>query len=180
LQDTLLLKHPSAPASIALHQDYTYTGYLDPPSSLAVGLALTDATIETGCLYVVEGSHRWGLVGGLHLFADKLADDLGRGLSPAQRRQIDEARVPLEVQAGDVTIHHCLTMHGSGDNVSDRPRKTIITHLFDGSCRVRRERLPQGAEQWFATDAEGRLPEAVFPTLHSALEQAGATARGQS
>src|SRR5688572_30225809 len=52
LQDGLLLKHPSMPGSIALHQDYTYTGFLDPPAIVSVGLALTDASHESGCLQV--------------------------------------------------------------------------------------------------------------------------------
>ena len=176
LQDTLLLKYPSRAGSIALHQDYSYTGYLDPPSSLAVGLALNDATIESGCLYVVDGSHTWGLVGGLHVFADELANDLGHQLSPAQRTQVEHARIPLEVRAGDLTIHHCLTLHGSGDNTSGRPRKTVITHLFDGSCTVLRERIPRGAEHWFTTDAQGRLSGTAFPTLYPGiLESSGAT-----
>ena len=166
LQDTLLLKYPSAAGSIALHQDYSYTGYLDPPSSLAAGLALNDATIDSGCLYVVDGSHRWGLVGGLHVLADALADDLDRRLSPSQRHDVEHGTIPLEVRAGDVTIHHCLTLHGSGDNRSDRPRKTIITHLFNGDCRVVPERVPSAAGQWFATDEHGRLAEPAFPTLY--------------
>ena len=65
LQDALLLKHPSARGSIALHQDYSYTGFLDPPSIVSVGLALNDASAESGCLHVIDGSHTWGLVGGL-------------------------------------------------------------------------------------------------------------------
>jgi len=166
LQDTLLLKYPSAAGSIALHQDYSYTGYLDPPSSLAVGLALNDATIDSGCLYVVDGSHRWGLIGGLRVLADRLADDLERRLSPSQRHDVEHATIPLEVRAGDVTIHHCLTLHGSGDNRSERPRKTVITHLFNGDCRVVRERVPSAAERWFVTDEHGRLAGSAFPTLH--------------
>jgi ectoine hydroxylase-related dioxygenase (phytanoyl-CoA dioxygenase family) len=181
LQDTLLLKRPSA-GSIALHQDYSYTAYLDRPSSLAVGLALTDATRENGCLYVVDGSHTWGLVSGLHLFADELQKDLGRGLPPAQRERVDSAKVPLEVRAGDVTIHHCLTLHGSDDNTSARPRKTVITHLFSGDCTIVRERLPRGAQQWFRTDDQGRLAAPAFPTLYpdpAAMDLAGRQRKAQ-
>lgn len=168
LQDTLLLKHPSAAGSIALHQDYSYTGYLDSPSSLSVGLALTDATIESGCLYVVDASHTWGLVSGLHVFADELQKDLGQRLSPAQRERVARGKVPLEVRAGDVTVHHCLTLHGSGDNTSGRPRKTVVTHLFSGDCTLVRERLPRQAQHRFTTDDLGHLTAPAFPTLYPA------------
>jgi ectoine hydroxylase-related dioxygenase (phytanoyl-CoA dioxygenase family) len=176
LQDTLLLKHPSAAGSIALHQDYSYTGYLDPPSSVAVGLALTEATRESGCLYVVDGSHTWGLVSGFHVFADKLQKDLENRLSPAQRERVNRAKIPLEVRAGDVTIHHCLTLHGSGDNTSHRPRKTVVTHLFSGDCTLVRERLPPEAQHRFTTDDQRRLTAPAFPTLYPAARGSAATA----
>jgi hypothetical protein len=106
LQDALLLKLPSTEGSIALHQDYTYTGFLDPPSIVSVGLALNDASVESGCLQVVDASHTWGLVGGFQIFVGKLQKDISRLLSPAQRESMDRQRIPLEVRAGDVTIHH--------------------------------------------------------------------------
>jgi ectoine hydroxylase-related dioxygenase (phytanoyl-CoA dioxygenase family) len=166
LQDALLLKPPARAGSIALHQDYSYTGYLDRPSGLAVGLALTDATIASGCLYVVDGSHTWGLVGGLNLFASGLQPDLEARLTPAQRGRVGEATIPLEVRAGDVTIHHCLTLHGSGGNTSERARKTVIAHLIDGDSRVVRDRLPPGAEAHFPVDGDGHLAANAFPTLY--------------
>jgi hypothetical protein len=164
LQDALLLKPPGrSGGSIALHQDYGYTGYLDRPSGLAVGLAVTDATIESGCLRVVDGSHAWGLVGGLHLFAPGLQADLESQLTPVQRAHAAASTIPLEVRAGDVTIHHCLTLHGSGGNTSPRPRKTVIAHLIDGDSRVVRDRLPAGADDWFPVDDDGRLAPSAFP-----------------
>jgi len=166
LQNVLLLKHPSATGTIPLHQDYSYTGYLHPPSSLSVALALNDASIDGGCLYVVDASHTWGLVGGLHVFADGLQNDLASCLSPLQRERVANANIPLAVRAGDVTIHHCLTLHGSGNNTSARPRRTIVTHLFDGDCTLAPERLPREARDRFATDGMGHLTAAAFPTCY--------------
>ena len=178
LQDVLLLKPPSLGGSIALHQDYSYTGYLNPPSSLSIGLALNDATLDSGCLYVVDASHTWGLVGGLDLFADALQKDVVERLSPEQRDHVDRRMVPLEVRAGDVTIHHCLTLHGSGENRSGRPRKTIVTHLFNSDCRLVRERLPVHLQDHFTTDDRERLAGPAFPTLYRAASDRGAGAPG--
>jgi hypothetical protein len=172
LQDGLLLKQPGAKGSIALHQDYTYTGFLDPPSIVSVGLALNDASAESGCLHVIDGSHTWGLVGDLQIFAGALQNDVGSRLSSAQRDAVLSKKIPLEVRAGDVTIHHCLTLHGSDDNRSRRPRKTIVTHLFSGECRLVRDRLPPAHQHHFSTDDEGHLTGPSFPVLHPDISSA--------
>ena len=166
LQDALLLKPPSAGSAIALHQDYTYTGFLDPPDMLAVGLALSDAAAESGCLYVVDGSDTWGLVGDRQIFAGELQRDLGDRLSPAQRECVERRRIPLAVRAGDVTIHHCLTLHGSDDNRTSTPRKTIVTHLFNGDCRLVSDRLPAAHRDHFPTDTDGHPIGPAFPRLY--------------
>jgi ectoine hydroxylase-related dioxygenase (phytanoyl-CoA dioxygenase family) len=166
LQDALLMKRPSANGSIALHQDYTYTGFLDPPAIVSVGLALNDASAESGCLHVVDASHTWGLVGGFQILGGKLQNDISRLLSPAQRESVHRERIPLEVRAGDVTIHHCLTLHGSDSNRSRGPRKTIVTHLFSGDCRIVRDRLPRAHRHHFSTDDDGHLTAPAFPKLY--------------
>ncbi len=165
LQETLLLKPPERGGTVALHQDYTYTGYLDPPAIVSIGLALTDASVENGCLYVVDGSHKWGLIGEPQAFAQQLRDDLDSELSPSQRRHVEQT-TPLEVRAGDVTMHHCLTFHGSYGNTSRQPRKAVVAHVFDGDCRLVRSRLPPHSLDRFTTDDQGRLGPG-FPTLYA-------------
>jgi hypothetical protein len=66
-----------------------------------------------------------------------------------------------------VTLHHCLTFHGSYPNSGRHPRKTIVTHLFSGDCKLARGRLPLGAESWFETDDQDRLTGDRFPKLSS-------------
>jgi len=158
LQDSLLLKPPAANGTVALHQDYTYTGFLDPPAIVSVGLALTDASVENGCLYVVDGSHKRGLAGDFHIFADALATTPG---------STQYEKTPLQVRAGDVTIHHCLTLHGSYPNTSPNPRKTIVTHVFSSGCRLVPERLPKHVHAHFQTDGHGHLTGPGFPVLDS-------------
>ena len=178
LQDVLLLKHPSPAGSIALHQDYSYTGYLEPPSGLSVGLALTDATSDSGCLYVVDTSHRWGLIGGFRVFANTLQTDLDTHFSATQRALVERATIPLEVRAGDVTIHHSLTLHGSDNNTSGRPRKSIIAHLVSGDCRLVPERVPREALCQFATDGQRHLAGPAFPTLFHVTDRPADAAQG--
>jgi ectoine hydroxylase-related dioxygenase (phytanoyl-CoA dioxygenase family) len=144
------------------HQDYTYTGYLDPPSSLSVRLALSECSLATGCLQVLDGSHRWGRSPPTRALTEERVVDL---LPPEFGARIAESTRALEIEPGDLTLHHCMTWHCSVENLSERPRKTIIAHLFDADSRLVRERLPADAAQ-FSTDAEGRLCGEAFPLLY--------------
>jgi Phytanoyl-CoA dioxygenase (PhyH) len=167
LQEALLLKPSQSNGIVALHQDYTYTGFINPPAMVSIGLALTDASTDNGCLYVIDESHTWGLIGEFETSAHELGSGLDNGLSPSQLRHIDQATLPLEVRAGDVTIHHCLTLHGSYRNASRQPRKAVVAHVFDGDCTVVPGRLPPHAAHRFTTDDRGRLGPA-FRTLYAA------------
>ncbi len=165
LQDTLIIKPARVGAPIEMHQDYTYTGFLDPPKAVSVRLSLTASTVETGCMYVIDRSHRWGLYGELSVFSRQLQQDVAERLPDKLRAHLVEDRIPLQLAAGDVSIHHCLTYHGSFENASDTTQKTIVSHIFDGACRLAPDRLPDSAICYFDTDADGHLSGASFPVL---------------
>jgi ectoine hydroxylase-related dioxygenase (phytanoyl-CoA dioxygenase family) len=169
LQDTLIVKPARVGAAIDLHQDYTYTGYLQPPSTVSVRLALTASTVETGCMYVIDRSHQWGLQGNLSVFSDRLQPGIAGRLPAKLRERVVEDCIALELNPGDASIHHCLTHHGSFENTSGTTLKTIVAHVFDGACRLAPERLPDGAIRFFDTDADGYLSPASFPVLFDRL-----------
>ena len=166
LQDTLIVKPPRIGAPVDLHQDYTYTGFIDPPRSGSVRLALQPERVENGCLYVVDGSHRWGIRGDYAAFSGQLQNLDQKTLSEEMRSRLADARRPIELEPGDVSVHHCLAFHGSFENTGAGARQTIVAHVFDGSCRLVRERLPEAALSYFEMDAEGRLTGETFPVLH--------------
>jgi predicted metal-dependent enzyme (double-stranded beta helix superfamily) len=164
LQDTVLVKAASIGGAVAWHQDHTYTGYLDPARAVSVRLALTDCTIDNGCLEVISGSQTWGLLGDVRALTEShVADALG----PAAARWRDRV-VAIELAPGDLSIHHCLTLHRSGENRSAHARKTLITRLFDGDCRLVHEHLPPGAAAYFPVDDGGTLADAAFPVVYRA------------
>lgn len=159
------LKPRSARSSIAIHEDCTDTGFLDPPCLLSVGLAPDDVTAENGCLYVIDGSHAWRLVGDFETFAAGLEQDLTPMFSPSPRDAIDRDRGSLEVRAGDVTVHHCLALHASGANRTDTPRTTELTHPCGGGGAVAHDRLPPARRHQSPADGDGHLASPVFPAL---------------
>lgn len=173
LQDTLIVKPAKVGAAVELHQDYAHIGFLEPPNAVSIRLSLTDSTMEHGCLYVIDRSHHWGLQGKLLIFSEGLQQGIAEQLPKELRACVTEDRIPLQLSPGDVSIHHCLTYHGSFENTGDAPVKTIVTHVFDGNCQLVPDRLPSNALRFFNTDSEGHLSTTSFPVLfdHSLLRR---------
>ena len=163
LQDSLLFKPAHDGPPVEWHQDHTYVGFLVPAHILAIRIALVDED-NRNCMRVVAGSHAWGPIGVNRALAATSVDSLLAELSPEQRARVGES-TPLVLRAGDVSIHHCLTLHGSGANTGDHPRKTIILRMFDAACTLDRTRLPPGADAYFPTDTEGHLEASAFPLV---------------
>ena len=101
---------PSA-SWIPLHQDNGY-GELDPPLDVTVWTALTDTDEDNGCLVIVPGSHRAGLV--RHASAASNVALLEAASA--------EAPIPLPLRAGESVLFTGLTLHGSGANRTTEPR----------------------------------------------------------
>ena len=78
----------------------------DDTEILTVWVAVTDATEENGCLCVVPGSHRGGLV--THCRNKQIPDALVGG-----------GGVPLPMSRGSVLLMHRRTQHASLPNVSE-------------------------------------------------------------
>jgi len=91
------------------HQDTgVHLPEADDTHMLTVWLPLTDATPENGCLCVIPGSHREGLVTHCLRPGARIPDALLQG----------EA-VPIPVRRGGVLLFHHLTKHASLTNTSD-------------------------------------------------------------
>ncbi len=111
------LESASLDANIAAtlwHQDSAVIDTdADETDMLTVWLAITDATIENGCLIVERGSHR-----------EEMTLHCPGKIFPAEiyipESIIDGDRViPMEVRAGGAVLLHKMTEHGSLDNESD-------------------------------------------------------------
>jgi len=165
LQDSLLYKPARDGGSVEWHQDRTYIGYLVPAHVATLRIALLPEDEDNGCMRVVDASHRWGAIGANESLTATSVGSLVPTLSAEQQARIKEARY-LALAPGDVSIHHCLTLHGSAPNASTRPRRTILLRMFDGVCTLERSALPPGAEDYFPTDASGHLDRAAFPVVH--------------
>ncbi len=102
---------------VSWHQDSAYFG-LSPHEEVTAWVALTDSDRSNGCMRVLPGSHLETAQEHVETFHEK--NLLARGQSIDG---IDEARtVDLELKAGQFSLHHERTVHGSLANESEDAR----------------------------------------------------------
>lgn len=134
---TFIVKEPGAGAFVSWHQDLTYWGLdLPEPDDVAsVWLALSPATVESGCMRMVPGSHRRGML--VHHETRDAANVLSRGQTVAVDETAERA-VDTPLQPGQLSLHHGWTLHASGPNRSaDRRIGLNMNFVRPGVRQVR-------------------------------------------
>jgi phytanoyl-CoA hydroxylase len=125
MQSMLFLKPPGLPGQ-AWHQDERYIPTRDR-SLLGAWIALDDATIENGCLWVLPGSHRMGY---LHPTRDHGRPD---EFDPSEEAFgfDDRDAVPVEAKPGDVIFFNGYLLHRSLKNRSTGTRRSLVNHYMN-------------------------------------------------
>lgn len=116
----LFIKPPERGSPFPMHQDHPFFPH-ERHSMIAAIIHFDDAPVEKGCLLVVPGSHKRGPLpheseGGWHL--------------PFEEYPLESA-VACPAEAGDVLFFSYLTIHGSGVNVSQEARTTLLVQMRD-------------------------------------------------
>ncbi len=120
------IKEPLSKSFVSWHQDLRYWG-LDTNDLVSVWLALSPATLETGCMRVLPGSHKGDLLP--HEDEYKPNNLLTRGQEVAV--EVDEAKaVAMPLQPGEISIHNVRLAHASGPNRSTERRIGLSMHYM--------------------------------------------------
>ncbi|HTE17698.1 MAG TPA: phytanoyl-CoA dioxygenase family protein [Armatimonadota bacterium] len=132
--DQVQYKPPRIGGPTTWHQDHPYWPIIQPADLVSAWVALDDATVENGCMWMVPRSHHWGPHKGGTIGTDPetFAPQPDLSLLPPD---VDVTPVPCEVKKGQVMFHHCLTWHGSPKNRSERGRPAIAVHYMPGYTR---------------------------------------------
>tara|TARA_B100001123_G_scaffold200557_1_gene227706 strand:+ start:2980 stop:3900 length:921 start_codon:yes stop_codon:yes gene_type:complete len=104
------------------HQDSVFWKFFASNFQITCQVLLDDATTDNGCVRVIPGSHRFGLIDWDHL-PHILTEDLL------------EQEVALPLNAGDATFHHSLTLHCSGPNRKPTRRRGWSIHYVSADTR---------------------------------------------
>ncbi len=158
-------KHPHDPAYISWHQDGTYWG-LDSTQVTTAWIALSDSTVENGCMRVVKGSHKQDILPHIDTYAEH--NLLSRG-QEVQVEVKEEDATDVVLKAGEMSLHHVRIIHGSNPNRSDIKRVGF-------AIRFTTPKTKQIGERPIAVLARGRDDDHHFDLLkeppHYTLEEA--------
>lgn len=150
-QTTLIYKppRPGEPTNrVPWHMDRHYWQTCTSERMLTGFLPFHDCDERMGTITMVDGSHRWEEIPGddsTRHFAARDPDELAALLEATARHNGSEVvTVPIEIPKGHVSFHSARTYHGSGPNLSGRPRRAVSMHLQDGENRYRPYRKAGG------------------------------------
>jgi ectoine hydroxylase-related dioxygenase (phytanoyl-CoA dioxygenase family) len=121
--DQAVYKKPGTESPFPWHQDNGYA-FVEPQQYLTCWVALTDATEENGCPWVVPGLHRQGTLA--HEYTDIGFVCLGD----------PEDAVPVPAPAGSIVVFSSLTPHSTGPNRTTVVRKSYIVQFAPTGAEV--------------------------------------------
>lgn len=159
--DLYFFKPPGTGRPIAWHQDSWYfnntyessVGDSIEEASIGTWLALDDADEENGCLWVIPGSHREGVV--------DHEDVEGDGYLLQKRvfvtDEMEAKGIPVEVPKGAMVFFNNAVLHRSTPNRSDRFRRAYIVHYMKATIQRTEKRKnwirPAAAQNWGSVEA---------------------------
>ena len=120
--DQSVYKKPETAREFPWHQDNGYIR-VEPQEYVTCWLALEDATIENGCIWVLPGSHRQGVV-------EHKDTPIGK-----QGYLGDDKGIAAPVKKGSMIVFSSLLLHRSGPNLSNDTRKAYIMQYTPASVR---------------------------------------------
>ena len=140
MQSMYFVKAPGKPGQ-AWHQDESYIPTRDR-SLTGAFIAIDDASVENGCLWMHPGSHKSGVLWPMNAHNDSRFDPSGEATGfPFEH----EGGVACESSAGTVVFFNGYVLHRSLPNKSpSRFRQALVGHFMS-------------AESWLPWDADGTI-----------------------
>jgi len=109
----LFVKEAGSPAFVSWHQDSTYWGLYPDDAVVTAWVALTPATVESGAMRFVPGSHHSDQI--VHEDTYDADNLLSRG-QVAKVEIDDDKTVDVVLSPGEISLHHIRMLHDSGPN----------------------------------------------------------------
>ena len=118
-----LYKPAHTGGEIAWHQDDYYFRVGKPNAVVSCWMAFDDATIDSGCMWVLPGAH------------DGLHEHEQLGSAGYAMTGLDETKaIPIELKAGQIMLHHGATPHRTLPNTTDGERRAMAIHYMDATA----------------------------------------------
>src|SRR6056300_1636050 len=114
---TLFIKDPDQKGFVSYHQDSKYIG-LEPHNWVSAWVAITDSYEENGCMRMWPGSHQ-----------EVTEKNRDQTVNDVPENEVK----PVELKAGQVSLHHPRIVHGSGVNKSNDRRIGFVIQSYIGT-----------------------------------------------
>ena len=156
MQTMLFVKPPQFQGQ-AWHQDEIYIPTRDR-SLIGAWIALDDATVGNGCLWVIPGSHRSG-----YLYPQRKHDNPDEFDFGGESWGFDDSKaIPVEVTAGSVVFFNGYILHRSLRNRSTIYRRALVSHYCNAwsllPWQVREGESPANADRRCVLPVAGTDP----------------------
>lgn len=148
--DQLLYKPadgPGVPANVGWHTDRQYWQSCSSDDMLTAWVGFHDVDPAGGSVSFMDGSHRWDVTG-----LDFFSQDLSLLEAELTRQGFPLAVRHTRMRRGQVSFHHCRTVHGSGPNRGAGPRRSLAIHLQPLDNHWRAVPASNGELAWHAND----------------------------
>lgn len=128
------------------HQD-AYYWMLEPSEALTLWIAIDDSDRTNGCVRYVRGSHRLGIR------RHEPSKEFGFSQKISDYTTNDErGEVAVAIDSGDLIAHHCMTIHRTENNTSDRSRRALGLVYYAKRAKTdqagREARTKKVKEEW--------------------------------
>ena len=166
------IKEADTPAFVSWHQDSTYWG-LSSPDVVTAWVALSPSNASNGAMAVIPGSHKLDQIPHRDTFSDN--NLLTRGQEVMV--DVEEGRaVRLDLEPGEMSLHHVRIVHGSPPNPSNDRRIGFAIRYIPTSVRQIHgddsATLVRGADRFNTFEHEPRPRADMEPSmvaLHKAI-----------
>lgn len=126
MQSMLFIKSSGKPGQ-AWHQDEDFIPTRDRTLTGA-WIAMDDATIDNGCLWIIPGSHKHGVLWPQQIQDDPRFDCTSESWGFPYK---DEDAIPVEVKAGSIVFFNGYTLHRSlPNNTVGSYRRVLVNHYM--------------------------------------------------
>lgn len=163
--DQLLYKPPTpdSAGNVGWHTDRQYWTTCSSTEMLTAWVPFHDITAQHGPVMFLPGSHRWETDDGLSFFDHDLTT------IDALIHRHDVRPISATMRRGQVSFHHCRTIHGSGPNRGDEPRRSLAIHMQPGDNHWLRSVAPDGSAAAHSVDTLVRrvdeMPDYADPRI---------------
>ena len=171
------IKEANNPAFVSWHQDSTYWG-LDKPDVVTAWVALTPSNRSNGAMAFIPGTHTSDQIPHRDTFAKN--NLLTRGQEVAVDVDASTA-VTIELEPGEVSLHHVRLVHGSPANPSNDRRIGFAIRYIPTSVAQIAGRdsasLVRGTDRFHHFDLEPRPStemDPAFVKLHKEIAERSA------